>query len=78
MAGDTRGGAHVTNNRAIDLAIAAMQRERRRYAVDAALHERMGLDSPSAVRASETRKELAEAIARLEAMKTKQEVMELG
>lgn len=54
-----------------------MQRERRRFAVDATLCETMGLRAPSAVRASAIRKELTVAVALLRTLKTKQEAMEL-
>jgi len=67
----------VNRDIALDLAIAAMQRECRRFAVDATLCETMGLRAPSAVRASETWRELTAAVALLRTLKTKQEAMEL-
>jgi N6-adenosine-specific RNA methylase IME4 len=56
----------MKHNQAIRLAIQAMQHECSRLAVNANLHERMGLDTPACIAASQKRKQLEEAIALLQ------------
>lgn len=52
----------MTPARARQLAVQALEREIKALAVDANLHERMGLAAPHAVEASKRRRELREAV----------------
>ena len=58
----------MTREKALKLAIEQMQRRIQGLAQEANLHDRYGMESPSAKRASKERKQLNEAIKELEEM----------
>ena len=66
----------MKQSKAIKIAVECIEQQMRKYAFDANMHLRLGMDTPHAVNSAKKYKDMAEAIKTLEALNSQARMFE--